>query len=740
MKEQQQQHESSIRNTGKQAATGPKDDGIATIEDQHKVEFLNFWRERLKAARHQQSQKQSTILQNKTERTIVVKLLRMLNASQQIHKEKITERRQLRKVLRMLNKARKVKLNMFDAQRKAIEKLRQEKEKEKLQLNQYWQQNLKESKDMCEKYIEQNASLERTISSLKRQGAKQSEKWRHVEIENREKFIEEKILLERKLKETQQLQENHDRDIAARTAYEQELNEEKETLQSEKRVSEEQLEEIRTSYSKMQSEMASVTSNRDREIVERTAYEKEFNEEKERLQREKRVSEEQLEEIRTSYSKMQSEMASVTSNRDREIAERTAYEKELNEEKETLEREKRVLKEQLEETRTSYSRIKSEMASVTSNSGREIVERTAYEKELNEEKETLEREKQVLKEQLEETRTSYSQIQSEMASVTSNRDREIVEKAACEQELNELRGMHEAQLVQQQSMQTEIHSLAKRQGDARKESEPYQHMHSAEKGTEKHSQPDDIEDKLQALSGKREEDKKEIQDRLKVYLQQMDSRDWKSKLNDPDSPSSALQERHVIDKIESELNPNETRLGGGKAEEIGEGRDSRKQDPGKEPQGVKIEQEQEQVPSSAQDATMDPRNDISHSMSPAQKSPTSIQHDSSQPADLITRQVEQNIYFNRLAEQQALLQGISFDSNNASGYQFVETTGDMEAIAREMQEEGGIQFENENLEVEELRILCQFLKHDRSELARVTNVSWRKELTLSLCSLNFANQ
>jgi hypothetical protein len=126
---------------------------------------------------------------------------------------------------------------------------------------------------------------------------------------------------------------------------------------------------------------------------------------------------------------------------------------------------------------------------------------------------------------------------------------------------------------------------------------------------------------------------------------------------------------------------------------------------------------------------MDPRNEISHSMSPAQESPTSIQYDSSQRADLITRQVNQNIYMNRLAEQQALLQGIAFDSNNASGYQFVETTGDMEAIAKEIQEEGGIQFENENLEVEELRIRCQFLEYDRSELARVTNVCWRKEVT-----------
>jgi hypothetical protein len=64
----------------------------------------------------------------------------------------------------------------------------------------------------------------------------------------------------------------------------------------------------------------------------------------------------------------------------------------------------------------------------------------------------------------------------------------------------------------------------------------------------------------------------------------------------------------------------------------------------------------------------------------------------------------------------------------------------MEAIAKEIQEEGGVQFENENLEVEELRIRCQFLEHDRSELARVTNVSWRKELTFPLCFLNFANQ
>jgi hypothetical protein len=67
----------------------------------------------------------------------------------------------------------------------------------------------------------------------------------------------------------------------------------------------------------------------------------------------------------------------------------------------------------------------------------------------------------------------------------------------------------------------------------------------------------------------------------------------------------------------------------------------------------------------------------------------------------------------------ALFEDIDHDSNVSPVY--LESTSNMEMIGQEMQQESYINYENENLGVDELRTLCQFLEHDRAELARITD-------------------
>ncbi|CAJ1951010.1 unnamed protein product [Cylindrotheca closterium] len=75
-----------------------------------------------------------------------------------------------------------------------------------------------------------------------------------------------------------------------------------------------------------------------------------------------------------------------------------------------------------------------------------------------------------------------------------------------------------------------------------------------------------------------------------------------------------------------------------------------------------------------------------------------------------------------LVKEKVLLEdGIETESSQSSGEKYLQTTGRMEALAREIEGEGGVRISNENLEMDELRMQCHFLEHDRSELARVTN-------------------
>eukprot|EP00526_Cylindrotheca_closterium_P028613 CAMPEP_0113617548 /NCGR_PEP_ID=MMETSP0017_2-20120614/8840_1 /TAXON_ID=2856 /ORGANISM="Cylindrotheca closterium" /LENGTH=317 /DNA_ID=CAMNT_0000526953 /DNA_START=57 /DNA_END=1010 /DNA_ORIENTATION=- /assembly_acc=CAM_ASM_000147 len=82
-------------------------------------------------------------------------------------------------------------------------------------------------------------------------------------------------------------------------------------------------------------------------------------------------------------------------------------------------------------------------------------------------------------------------------------------------------------------------------------------------------------------------------------------------------------------------------------------------------------------------------------------------------------EVEQHV---ELVQEKAVLQdGIEIVSSQSSGEKYLQTTGRMETLAREIEGEGGVRVNNENLEMDELRMQCLFLEHDRSELARVTN-------------------
>jgi hypothetical protein len=133
------------------------------------------------------------ILKSQSERTAVIKLLRMIDASQKVRTEQAVERRKLRKLLRMLSKARDVKLKMHDAHSITLKRL-QEEEKEKLNIQRLSRQNIEEHKA-------KNARFEKTISSLKELHSTQITKFKFQEIEAEEKYIKEKVGLERQLGE-----------------------------------------------------------------------------------------------------------------------------------------------------------------------------------------------------------------------------------------------------------------------------------------------------------------------------------------------------------------------------------------------------------------------------------------------------------------------------------------------------------------------------------------------------------
>lgn len=800
----------SIRKTSNVGETGQSYDGSRTAEDAGRVEFLNYWKERLKASRCQHSPQRVTILQNEAERTVVVKLLRMLDASQQSQNDKITERRQLREVLRMLSKARRVKLTMFDAHNKTIEQLQQEKEMEIHGVNQYWQRNLKKSKDLCDNYVEQNASLKRTISALKGQAAKQAEQWRHLEIENREKLIEEKIMLERKfsnelqgnqrhqnelqsdllatqkknreliiregdfekeikhrkqeLEEARSRGEKHisnlleleaefssfrsahsiqvekltkeseadrqnfskeqgmlkaqlkeigtdyiqmqaameatqaifDQQLADKTAYEQVLKEQNAILETQRHMLQEDLADLRKSFAEIQSKMKNLKSSHNIDMIEKTSFAQELNKEKGTLERENSVLLQQLEEARTSYSQVQSEMASAMATNDRELANKMSIENSLIAKESVLEEDKRVLLGQLEKESARHSQLYSQMATAKSRHEKEIEEMIVSKQEQNEENDRLGKEIIVLKEELEDTRISHSQLQSELV---RNSDRAMAENLSSENRLNEFRAMLE---IKQESVQSDVQAQLQHH-DGPDESTS---LSIASNKKDKHSQAHDIED----------ESSKEARE-WDMQKMQTTSHDQRSILSDPGQPlmrnlvaTSHFSSNTALDEAETSL-------------EIGEYGQLRNRDGGA---GVEVETNQV----SQSDVLGNPCAEISQSIPPGQELRGDQFHSSRRSAP-ISPQSAQNIYTKRLHEQQALLEEIPFDSSNTSEHRLIETTRVMDAIAKDIQEEGGVQYDNENLEVEELRMRCQFLEHDRSELARVTNVRLTRRITFT---------
>eukprot|EP00980_Cylindrotheca_fusiformis_P016946 scaffold5157_cov100-Cylindrotheca_fusiformis.AAC.18 len=795
------QHERNTRRLGDFVQKGS-----SIAENGAISEFQSYWKKRLDSSSQCQLHENSAILQCEQERTIVVKLLRMLDASQQVHNERLSERLQLRKVLRMLNKARRVKLNMFHAHRKSVEKLRQGKEADLQSLKRRWKRILKGSKDLCDKYAEQNARLQQTISALKLQSTRQSEQWRFLEIENREKFLEEKVELERKVKESQQLQKHEKKKLqfeldTMKKKYEdiesqlssraktfeiershqakelknattrageylaklQELQINFDSLRSahtgsiedllkrseadrkkqsrETETLETQLEEIRRGYSRLRNTMEALASNHERQMAEKRLQDEAVAEEKRLLERENRILKAELEESRLQNSLIKSEMEKMKLIHDREMVKKTSAMQEIRNEKAGLDKVKEAWKQELEGTRATLSQTPL-MEGATCIGG--IVEEKASRDELIIETEGLESEEIMLRKQREKVQPSHSQVHSEIANTSDNHKRKIEEIGAVQLELHEekesslsgsqvsreelrqkqssyfetqsglalpidgmgteelsydnelsrLRRRKSPNTVQQQSLYDDEHSTMQRKSHAGKETKRHENAKTLAEQKGKPLHADDVEARLRGSTRKYELHRKRIWAGNELALPQVE------KVTNPNSLPTSFHTGIVADV---------SKLQGSSVT------------PSEDGNVVCLEDGQAAKEKPAVLSSPD-RTEISVFDGVAQES-QAILFDSQNSVDAIPTGGNKNSSENRQLSED----GIYLDPDSVSGYHCLETNCEMDEIAKAIGEEGRTLCESENVEVGEWRTRCHLLEHDRSDLARVTNVSWEMD-------------
>ncbi|KAL3945650.1 MAG: hypothetical protein SGBAC_000306 [Bacillariaceae sp.] len=558
----------------------------------------------------------NAVLQSEQERVIVLQLLRMLNASQQLNDEKANGKRQVRKVMRMLNRERKIQSDLHAVNDQMTKELRERTEREDKKIVESSERRIKEIDLICQEYLQQNLQLQQKLSRLRQARLDDTTAWKHQEIQKSEDFAKERIKMKKEIRKLQDLHK-HERDrlkidigLLAGTTKNQQSGS---ILPDSYRESGAWESSTGMEWRKMWSEdqVHSSTSKKGSANTESSIGFRKLEENK--------ALQNQVNEAQQNYSALLKEMEYLQNVYDQTTKDHRRTKTSFEERQQKLEEE---LAHMHQADMEHQDEMKGHIAHVA------LVER---------ERDAVIAAQIGLSQRLQESESTCTRLKDELTGLATERDQteeRNVELTAVRQSLETEKQKLAEELAQMQALFKRLRGNSVRLGLAKPDVVSQDHVGSM---------------------------------RSVLPLTRIFSHKGSSHMtlgsSVKNSVVSNIARKRIIERIEASGS----------------------------------------------------RDIVAHTLdqtTTAGATEVSPDHDSSDEVGQQGGFVQDKAVFDG---------GVDIESSQSSGEKYLQTTPKMDTLAREMEGEGGVKISNENLEIDELRMQCHFLEHDRSELARVTN-------------------